>query len=79
MWEIIENIYNPLSKTKSMITILEPRSEWSIAEEKKHFFASNIKWIISNSLCPSEYKGVSNCFTFKDMWDVVELAHVSTT
>ena len=50
MWELVENGYNPPSGVENGISILKPKSEWTEEEKKKHFLASKVKWIISNSL-----------------------------
>ena len=79
MWELVENGYNPPSRIENGISIFKPRSEWTDDEKKKHLLASKVKWIISNSLWPSEYERVSNCSTAKEIWDTLEIAHVGTT
>ena len=79
MQDLVENGHNPPNIIENDISILKPRSEWTEEEKKKHLLTSKVKWIISNSLWLNEYEKVSNCSTANEIWDTLEIVHVSTT
>ncbi|XP_068503719.1 uncharacterized protein [Phaseolus vulgaris] len=56
-------------------TMKKPRSEWSESDRKKAQFDSVAKNIITSALTMDEFFKISQCYSAKEMWVVLEVTH----